>query len=361
MVIAAALAALTLGKADPLFATVAPLAANVAKSGPRVGLVVGVYSGGKSRAFGFGTVTTPAGESRPDGRTLFEVGSITKAFTGVLLADAEARGELKLGDPANGHLPPDLQLPGANGAAVTLTHLATHRAGLPRVPGGLFGALLAGDPRNPYADLTRDRLAKFVRDTKVDPPGKGEHYSNFGAGLAGHALTHAARPADYDTLVRERVANPLHLPDTAEALTGEQRSRLAAGFAAGKVTPHWDFATLPGCGALRSTADDLLTFARANLGEGDARVVAACRASHTERAGRIGLFWHRLTLPGSQLGAVWHNGGTAGSHSMILIVPEKKLAVVALCASGQVGPSLDRLAVTLADRLCESAPPRPPK
>ena len=354
---ALALAAITLLQADPLLAAVAPLAAQVSTAG----LVVGVARPDQSRVFGFGRVTTPAGERRPDGRTLFEIGSITKAFTGVLLADAEARGELQLRDAANGHLPADLRLPGDNGAAVTLEQLATHRAGLPRLPGGVAGLLLARDSQNPYADLTRARLAQFIRDTKVDPPGKGEHYSNFGAGLAGHALVHTAHAADYDTLIRQRLTGPLHTPDTAEALTGEQRSRLAAGHARGTAVPHWDFATLPGCGALRSTADDLLIFARANLGDGDTQVVAACRASHAKRAGRIGLFWHHLDLPKSHLDAVWHNGGTGGSRSMLVIVPEKKLAVVALRASGDDGAALDRLAITLADRLAGLTPPPPAK
>ena len=361
---AAAVAALFWGQAlahvDPLLVRVAPLAARALKPGPHVGLAVGVLDGDKTRVLGFGTVTTPGGEQRPDGTTLFEIGSVTKAFTGVLLADAEARGELKLADPANKHLPPDLRLPGEIGAQVTLADLATHRAGLPRIPVGLVEQ--ARDFDNPYADFTRARLAAALRALTLDPIGRGENYSNLGAGLAGHALVHASGQRDYDALVRRRIAGPLKLADTAEALTGEQRSRLASGFGVNrKLTPPWDFATLPGCGALRSTADDLLAFARVNLGDGDAALAAACRASHAKRAGRVGLFWNRITLSRSKSVAVWHNGGTLGTRAMLVIVPDKGIAVVALCGCGEVGDAVDSLALTLADRLAQQVPAPPAK
>ena len=357
--VAAVLLAQAFAAAEPLWVQIAPLAADVLNSAPRAGLAVGVWHEGKARVFGFGSVTTPVGTRAPDARTLFEVGSVTKVFTGTLLADAEARGELKLADPVNAHLPPDLRLPGANGAKATLADLATHRSGLPRMPGGLVSALLANDAENPYADLTRARLAAFVREVKVGEPGKNENYSNFGAGVAGHALVRASKLADFDALVRERLAKPLKLADTAEALTGEQRSRLAVGFAKGEVTPHWDFATLPGCGALRSTADDLLTFARAQWGEGDAVAVAACRAAQAKRAGDLGLFWNHTRLPDTKTAAIWHNGGTFGSRSMLVVVPSRKLAVVALCSSGDPGRAVDLLPLKVANRLARPVADNP--
>ena len=110
-----------------------------------------------------------------------------------------------------------------------------------------------------------------------------------------------------------------------------------------------------------TTADDLLTFARASLGEGDAKLVAACRASHAKRAGRMGLFWNRVTLSRSKSTAVWHNGGTLGSRAMLVIVPDKNIAVVALRGCGEVGREIDSLALTLADRLAQQASEPPPK
>ena len=116
-----ALHALLLLPAD-LPAVIDPLVAPILKDKPAVGLVVGVLVDGKVQVFGYGKVTTPCGEVTPDGTTLFEVGSITKTFTGVLLADAVARKEVKMDDPANDHLPKEFQLKPKGDTPVTLLH-----------------------------------------------------------------------------------------------------------------------------------------------------------------------------------------------------------------------------------------------
>ena len=336
--------------ADPTWAVAAPQAVTLA-AGKNVGLVVGVYRAKQPRVLGFGTVATPAGRRVPDGQTLFEIGSITKAFTGVLLADAAKRGEVKLDDTVNQHLPTDLAVRTRPGARpVTLLDLATHRSGLPVEP-PLIG-LTARDPANPYADFTRARLAALTaRLTLVTPAADKEVYSNLGAGLLGHALANPADRPGFHALVQERVCAPLGLRDTTEAPTGEQRARLARGHdAAGVPTAPWDFASLEACGALRSTADDLLRFAAVNLGDTDLKVGDIWQASHAPRRGRTGLFWVTTTVPDTDVNAVWHNGGTGGYRAMLLLVPERKLAVVVLCSAAR-GAAVDKLAFRVAAAL----------
>ncbi len=361
--LAAASVAAEMRAADPVWVAVAPHAAPLA-AGPanrRVGLAVGVLRGESRRVLGFGQVQTPVGKRTPDGRTVFEIGSITKAFTGVLLADAVRRGEVTLDAPANTYLPPDLRLNSHADRPITLLDLATHRGGLPRIPPNLTDD--AADLDNPYADFSRPRLAAALKAIHPERPGRREEYSNLGAGLIGDALVHAAKLPSYDALVRARIGTPLGLADTAEALTGAQRSRLASGMSANrKPVPGWDFATMEAAGGLRSTPDDMLTFAAANLGRGPADVVAACKGSHTKRRGRVGLLWHHTTLPKSKAAAVWHNGGTGGFWSMLVIVPDRDLAVVALCAA-DVGPGvIDAVALQAADALSTppKVAPRPP-
>jgi CubicO group peptidase (beta-lactamase class C family) len=325
------------------------LAEPLAKDRPAVGLVVGVWADGKPHVFGYGRVTTALGESVPDGDTLFEIGSVTKAFTGVLLADAAARKEVALDDPANAHLPADLRIRTASDRPVTLLHLATHRSGLPVQPP--FLGLTARNKANPYADYVRPELAKLMGALKSErEPGAQYAYSNLGVGLLGHALVGAARADGYDALVRERVCRPLGLADTGEALTGARKARLARGHDAKlKPTDPWDFATLEACGGLRSSANDLLRFAAANLGAVKTPLAGALAASHEKReaAGsdgiEIGLCWHRLKLKGGEP-VVWHNGGTGGYRSMVAFTPATKLAVVVLC-SADVGPEVDKLAL----------------
>ncbi len=322
--------------------------APVVRLGPEVGVAVAVLHAGRETYLNFGKVETPAGVAPPTPDTLFEIGSITKAFTGVLFAEALERGEVKLGDTLAEHLPPGWAVrESAPHRPVTLLSLATHTSGLPAIP--LSVALAPRRAGNPYADLTPEKLrAQLAATTPGRAPGARFAYSNLGAGLLADVLVRRAGAADFDALVRARIAGPLGLADTAEALTGGQRSRLAAGRdAKGKPTPGWDFATLAGCGALHSTTRDLVAFSRANLGEPRGPLTASCGLSHPVRLGRTGLLWVHLTVPGTAHEAVWHNGGTGGYRTMLLLVPAERFGVVVL-ANVDAGDRVDRTALALA-------------
>lgn len=347
------LSAAVAGRAADPKEVVAPRAEKFLEGKTNAGLVVGIWAGGVPHVYGFGTVSLPTGDQTPAGDTLFEIGSITKAFTGVLLAEAVRRGEVDLDAPAEMFLPPDIPLPKVGAVPITLGHLATHRSGLPAVP--LQIALLPKDRSNPYAGFDRKQLHEYLTAVKpTDEPGEKYRYSNLGAGLAGHAAVHAAKAESYDALVRDRVCRPLGMRDTAEAPTGAQRARLARGHDKdGEPVPGWDMACMEGCGALKSTADDLLRFAAANLGDTKTDLLPTLRLSHEPRAKghgdkeEVGLFWHRRELAGGRV-CVWHNGGTGGFRSMLALVPATKTAVVALCSTYQ---SVDGLAMDVLREL----------
>ncbi|MBY0461246.1 MAG: beta-lactamase family protein, partial [Gemmataceae bacterium] len=304
------------------------------------GVVVGVRADGTSRVVGAGTVFLPGGERPPDGQTVFEIGSITKPLTGILLAEAVRRGEVKLDDPAAKHLPPDLAPPTRDPATpVTLEQLATHRSGLPAQPAGI--GLFSKVPANPYADFDRRKLAATL--ARIEPskkPGEEYRYSNLAAGLLGHALVNVAKADSFDALLKERLCKPLGLKDTGEALTGGQRARFARGHTAdGKSTSPWDFACLEACGGVRSTVDDMLKFAAACLGEPKTDLLPSIHSAIEPRqdvAGpsRIGLFWMttRHAKDADKPPIVWHNGGTGGYRSILVLVPERRVAVVVLCS-----------------------------
>lgn len=352
-----ALLSLTLtlrAQADDLPAIIDPLVEPVLKDKKNIGLVVAVWQDGKSQVFGYGKVFTPVGEQVPDGRTLFEIGSITKSFTGVLLAEAVQRGEVTLDDPINKHLPPDLQLKSHPDGPATLLHFATHRSGWPVQP-PLIG-LIAKDSKNPYASYDRKKLVGLLATlTPKKPPGDEYEYSNLGAGLVGHALAHVAKADGYNALLQDRIAKPLGLKDTTEAPNGEQRARMARGYdKVGEPVSGWDFATLEGCGAIRSTANDMIRYAAANLGEIKTPLQPALSLSHKrQRAdGRMqtGLFWVLMTLPDSEIQTIWHNGGTSGYRSMLMMVPKTKAAVVVLCSASQ-DKVIDKLAIDIVKAL----------
>jgi CubicO group peptidase (beta-lactamase class C family) len=204
------------------------LAERAMGSGRRIGLVVGCLARGEQRVVGYGGLRRDA-QDPPDGGTVFEVGSITKVFTGLLLADLAEQGLVGLDDPLASYLPASVRVPTRGGRQITLGDLASHVGGLPHDPKGTLRRWL-GDRHNPNAGLSVEELYAGLARTRLrHQPGQRVKYSNLGAGLLGDALASAAGQP-YEALVRERICLPLGMGDTVVTLTGEQTARLATGY-----------------------------------------------------------------------------------------------------------------------------------
>ncbi len=298
-----------------------------------VGIVVGFIDADGRTVVGWGTKTRD-GDERPDGATVFEIGSVTKAFTGTLLADQVLTTKIGLTTAVDSILPEAAQIPEKDGKAITLLDLATHTSSLPRLPGNLVFT----DPTNPYADYSVDQMYAFLASyTLPRPIGSLAEYSNLGMGLLGHALAlHAG--TDYETLVRKRITKPLGMSDTSIALTDSMRQRLAPGHdKARKQVPNWDFPAMPGAGALRSTVNDILVFLEANLGlkrtplAGPMELARQPQRPFGDPALRVGLAW--LIQAGHDREIVWHNGETGGYYSFVGFDREAGTGVVVLSNS----------------------------
>ena len=299
------------------------------------GLAIGVLAPGGEHVAGAGDTGRGA---VPDGSTVFGIGSITKTFTTLTLARAVDQGVVAYDDPVVRHLPDGFDVPTGGGREITLEHLATQTSGLPRLPAGME-KLPGFDPRDPYAALTVERLARLLRRTRLlSAPGQRFHYSNFGEGLLGIALAHR-RGLGYERTVREAVTRPLGLRDVVIERDADQAARAAVGHdPKGNPTPDWRLPALAGAGALYGTGNDLLTYLRAHLRLRPERMGAALRTVRTPRARvdartRIGLAWFTSRLPGVGSFA-WHNGITSGFTSFAAYVPGAGLGVVALSNSG---------------------------
>ncbi len=294
-----------------------------------VGIVVGVIDPSGRRTVAY--ASTEKGEGPVDANTVFEIGSITKVFTSLLLADAVQRGEVALTDPVSKYLPPNVKMPERGGKKITLVDLATHTSGLPRMPTNFHPK----DPGNPYADFSVAQLYEFLATVELTRDiGSKYEYSNLGGGLLGHALARRAG-TDYETLVRTRILDPLGMKSTAITLSKSMKDRLAIGHDAGlHQVANWDIPTLAGAGALRSTANDLLAFLAANIGieksplaTSMAAMIAARRPTGTPNL-EIALGWHILTRNGHEI--IWHNGGTGGYRTWIGFDPKSRTGVVVL-------------------------------
>jgi len=318
-----------------------------------VSLVVGVTQRGERYVKGFRSPGA-AKAVLPDGKTVFEIGSITKVFTCIVLARFEPDGLVALDDTIAEYLPRDLGL-APEVAAITLRQLATHTSGLPRNAPS-FMELAIADVHTCYAKHTRQDLYESLRTVKKleHKPGTRWLYSTFGLGLLGHILElKSGKP--YETLVQETVCGPLDLKDTTVTLSQEQQARMARGYTEdGNPVPTWEFDVLAPAGALRSTADDLLTFAEANLTVTDS---ALSKAMHRARQqhfahwwdGASGLGWMKLVSL-EDIDVWWHDGGT-GAYSTFLGFSEKhQLAVVVLSGYGNAlydDDSLDKVGFEL--------------
>jgi CubicO group peptidase (beta-lactamase class C family) len=298
------------------------------------GIVVGVVDEKGSRVFGWGVVKK--GETNEvNGDTLFEIGSITKTFTASLLQEMVDRGEVRLDDPIAKYLPSWVKTPSRNGKQITLLDLATHTSGLPRLPGNLSTWHVLTHADNPYADYTVTNLYEFLSSYKLSRDiGAKYEYSNIGFGLLGHLLALRAG-TNYETLAVTLICEPLGMDSTGIKLSAALSTRMAHGHSeSGKPVPNWDqTAAIEGCGALRSSANDMLKFLAANMGFGNPRLTDAMKKTQaprheTELGQQVALAWHVNTD-----GIVWHNGGTGGYRSFIGFSPLSHRGVVLLANS----------------------------
>ncbi len=299
------------------------------------GIVVGLIEpDGSRRVLAVGEAGKGA---RPlTGTSVFEIGSITKTFTGVVLADMVRRGEVKLDDPVAKFLPADVRVPSRNEREITLLDLATHMSGLPRLPTGY----VPPDPSNPYAHFTVEHLHAFLNGYELErDPGAKAEYSNLGMGLLGHALARAAGADSFQTLVAHRVLRPLGMLMTAYGRTAALAPWMTKGHdQKGAAVPYFDVAVLAGAGGLNSNVTDLMAYLEANIREPASPLEHAMQdARRAYRPGprpgaQLGLGWMSMTR--GPLTLMGHGGGTAGYSTYVAFDSQTRAGVVVLANSG---------------------------
>ena len=294
-----------------------------------VGLIVGsIDAQGNREYLSYGTLTMN-GKEPVDKNSVYEIGSISKVFTCIALADMVLKGEMNLEDPAEKYLPETVKMPMRNGGKITLGHLAANISALPRMPLNFRPR----DPGNPYADYTVENLYAFLSAYTLQRNiGEKYEYSNLGMGLLGHILGLKAGMG-YEQLIVDRICRVLGMDDTRITLTTDMKNRLAKGHNPVSEVPNWDIPALAGAGALRSTAEDMLTFLGANMGTERTPLLEATAMTHEPRVDaaegmKVGLGWHIRDNGRTQI--VWHNGGTGGYRAFCGFIKDQKIGVVVL-------------------------------
>ena len=270
------------------------------------------------------------GTTKADAHSVFEIGSVTEVFTGLLLAQAAYEGKVRLQTPIRELLPTDFPFADAAVGAIAAEDLATHRSGLPALPPNLLPAT-ADDP---YADYSEPELRAFLANYRMHPEPGDFVYSPLDAGLLGY-LIGRSYGTEYTKLLRDKILLPLGLKDTD---FGDSRG-LLTGHAGGQSTAHWHFAALAGSAGLRSSLGDLLDFAQRNLRPEDSplRVALLLARQPRAQAQANGLGWNIVEVGTGEQSwpLVWRASETGGFSTFIGFRTDRQQALVLLANSAQ--------------------------
>lgn len=308
-----------------------------------VGLSIGVSYAGVRSFYNYGRVVRNQA-APPTNKTIYEIASLTKSFTGLLLARAVVDGKIGLNDEVRAYLGPAYANLAYHGRAVRIVDLANHTAGLPKNVPALPSGLAPREMMAQYAAFSEaaflQELQRVVPDTV---PGTRFAYSNAGTQLLGIVLQRVYH-ASYGQLIRRFITRPHHLRDTGLTVNAVQQARVAPGYnGAGEPMPELTFwRTVPAAGSLKSNTRDLLAYAEWNLNEQDPVVALAHQPTfrHTsENNADIGLCWF-VTPAGPGPRRVQHAGGSFGTTSYCLLQLDSQTGIV--CLANDAGSTTER-------------------
>lgn len=318
--------------------------------GSNAGIVIGLVDEQGSRVFSTGGLDNGT-DKKIDADTLFEIGSVTKVFTALLLLDAVRRGEMKLEDPVGTYLPDGVKMPNRGGKEITLLNLAAQDSGLPFQPDNLtdkpIEELSLREMKAASDAYTVEKMYAFLSNYRpMNNPGREFEYSNVGMSLLGHAIERKAG-ASYESLVIDRICRPLKMDDTRITLSDDQKSRLATGHLEdGSPSEHWNLQAMASAGSLISTTNDLLKFLSANLGFTENELTPLMKDSQVVRHtgsrmfGKTAIPWVDEGIynpPGTEI--LGHSGGGYGTIAFIGIDTKKRRGIVVLTNQSRLHPN----------------------
>jgi CubicO group peptidase (beta-lactamase class C family) len=294
-----------------------------------VGLSIGILKDGKTSFYNYGETKKGNGKI-PSSKNLYEIGSVTKTFTGILLAKAVIEKKISLNDPVNKYLPKDIPVIKFGNDTLKIIHLSNHTSGLPPLPDNLD---LNNNLSNPYKNYDATKLFAFLKTAKLtQKPGAKFEYCNLSVGLLGTILE-TVNKMPFEKMVTSFICAKAGMNATKQLLTKKDSVLFMQGYD-GNISAQgeWDFKTLAAAGCLRSNAEDMLKYAAINLNSKDIAFQKAIELSHQptfeEANQKIGLNWFIQNWEGKSV--LFHGGETGGYKSFLAINPKTKNAVVIL-------------------------------
>ncbi|HMR19827.1 MAG TPA: serine hydrolase domain-containing protein [Sphingobacterium sp.] len=294
-------------------------------------LAIGIIKGNEIKTSFYGE-TEKGNKTLPTANTHYEIGALTQTFTAVLLAELVENGTIQLEDSIVKFLPDSVAI-NPFVQKITFKSLANHTSGLPQLPPHL--KVKPADGSSPYVAFSREELFSFLKDCESEvEPEEQYSYSDLGFGLLGELISIIV-DKPFEEHLREIITQPLDMSSTAISLDKQQY--MAPGHnRIGESLPTWEYNTLTGSQALKSTIRDLLRYARFQFEM--PRTVLENAMARTRQFSffvppnsDIGLAWHMNMVEDTV--SYWMQGNTAGSSAFIGLVPDNRSAVVVLSNS----------------------------
>lgn len=290
--------------------------------------------------------------------TLFEIGSITKVFTALLMMILTDQDKISLDDPIKKYIPKSSLIPMADRKDIIIKDLLTHTSGLPNLPDNFAPQ----NPQDPYKDYTSKLLYDYFNQQSLTYKNKPKYlYSNLGYATLGH-ISEIASTQTYTQLIRKNIVNRLNMYNTFVDVPASSNN-YPLGHSYGYPVPYWNFDVFKGAGAIKSDAQDLVRFILINMGEIDSDIypllkkMQAIQYPTDSPITYIGLGWHINTETGNNI--IWHNGGTGGFRSFIGFDPIIKKGVVLLTNNAFAIPVIAKLGAHILNEKIPLTPLRP--
>ena len=300
------------------------------KSPQNSGISIGIIKDSTIFYYNYGE-TKRNNKTLPSNETLYEIGSLTNTFCGLILAIAINEGKIKLEDDIRKYLPGKYSNLETTKSVIHLKHLANHTSGFPRIPENIKDQPNY-DSLNPYKNYDKLMIFEYLKNIKLShEPGQICEYSTLGIAVLGIILEKVYNKS-FDELIKEKICVPNKMNSTGISLTEQQNTLLANGHNSfGNQVPHWDLGGFDAAGGIKSSTSDMIKYLTYNLNEEDASTKLAHQSTFNSRE-NVALAWQIIkTKFNNQL--IWHNGGTFGFSSFCGFIPQKKCALIILSNS----------------------------
>ena len=310
------------------------------------GISLGIIQNNETTFYHYGETKKETG-NLPKNNTIYEIGSISKTFTGYLLAQAITSKKVNLDDDIRKYMVakyPNLEF---EGNPILIKHLVNHTSTLPRLPENL-DQQPNFDPENPYANYSKEMISMNLQNFQMKTqPGIKQEYSNFGMALLGIILENVYRKT-YSALLKNYISLPFKMKNTFENVPKNQKINFATGYnTSGLETKHWDLVNFVGAGGIKSNIEDMTLYLHENILEVNPNIILSHEVTFETEKQSSGLAWV-INKTKDNNTFIWHNGGTGGFTSFCGFIKEKKCGVVILNNSGN---SVDNLAISIIKKL----------